>query len=236
MSSLAQRFMHVTKLWSAGGGPLLGVDVGEVFVGLALADLASVRQLGVLHRRRPGPKQEHTPEFKKHWQQQMKMRGKGKKGGKNAKGPKVNSNQRVMHPGGFRPLVPVDPSMVAGQLLEHINSNQVLGLVVGMPIVPGGGMDKSCKRAQDFIKEMQQHGGVPEGMPVFWQDETNSTKEAEQWATATGLLHGAENALKRNNKHAKGLIDQEAACIIARRFVRNIAQVRTNIEAQDSAL
>ena len=189
----------------------------------------------MLHQRRPGPKQEHTAEFKQHWQQQMAKMGAGK-GGKNnkrgasQKGGSPHSKQRMMHPGGFRPLVPVASALIAEQLLGHIDSNQVIGLVVGMPVAPGGKLDHSCRRSQDFVRAMQQNGGVPEGLPVFWQDETNTTKEAEQWAATAGLgsgpsaLYKAHNALKRNHKEAKGLIDQEAACVLLRRFKRNMEQ------------
>ncbi len=96
-----------------------------------------------------------------------------------------------------------------GQNIEAIlriaQDRDVQGFVVGMPYSLDGGVGTEAKRAQRFIRALQNRTDLP----VYSMDESFTSVEAE------GLLRESG----RQPSREKGAADEAAAALILQRFL-----------------
>ena len=91
------------------------------------------------------------------------------------------------------------------RVLQAAQDRDAQGFVVGMPYSLDGGMGPEAKRAQRFLRTLQNRTTLP----VYSMDESFTSVEAE------GLLREAG----RQPSREKGATDEAAAALILRRFL-----------------
>jgi len=142
---------------------LLGMDVGNRYVGLALSDtsLTNANPLTVLERRRFGPAESKwSPSkatnfnFKPHLSQQQKK-----------KGPTGD--------GLYRPSFNVSIQEFAKTLKQLLKKHSVQAIVVGMPFTLINKMDTQTEHTLKFIQDLKKIGNIR--TQIFWWNELYTT-------------------------------------------------------------
>ena len=90
-------------------------------------------------------------------------------------------------------------------VLDAAGRRQVDAIVVGVPVLPGGGESWQTRRVRGFIRALRR----ATALPVHVVDEAFTSVEAE------GLLRDAGREPSRH----RGAVDEAAAVLILRRFL-----------------
>lgn len=98
------------------------------------------------------------------------------------------------------------------QVVKHISKNQVIGRIETIiekenieAVVVGISEGTIGKKSEVFGKELEKNLSIP----VFFQDETLTTKEAQQLSIDAGI----------NRKKRKGMEDAYSAALILQAFI-----------------
>lgn len=138
---------------------LLGLDVGDRYVGVAVTDATNrlATPLTVVQRAKPGnvklprPLRSLAPEQKRREPRQ---------------GAGAKSLERVPF------------ADVAAPIQRAITEHNVIALVVGLPLALDGSEDAQCGKVRDFMQQLRQQGGI--AAPVVWWDERLTTQHARE--------------------------------------------------------
>lgn len=104
--------------------------------------------------------------------------------------------------------VPSQPRLEALKRIAAVAlQRRVNGVVIGLPIRSDGEEGAAAAKVREFSQALKKH--LPEGMPVFFQDEYRSTVLATEQLRAAG---------KRTKQH-RPVIDQAAAVVILQDFL-----------------
>jgi putative transcription antitermination factor YqgF len=176
--SLSTSVSKFARLEQTSPYTLLGMDVGDTFVGVAASDssIYESHPLTVVKRRIPGPqmlRREFTP-MTKATLNKMKHSKKGREKLKE----KLDSAY-------IRPMVHVTLDTVASQIKEIVVAQRAIGIVVGLPLTLQGTFDEQTEATVAFIEEMKRLGALPPF--IFWWDERYSSMDAREVLTDAGV-------------------------------------------------
>lgn len=93
------------------------------------------------------------------------------------------------------------------ELERLVRENEVVGIVVGLPLALNGTETDWTAEVRDFAARL----GERAGLPVYLVDERMTSIEAE------GAIRGM--GLRKSRRENKGLVDATAAAIILRSFL-----------------
>jgi len=165
---------------------LLGLDIGSRFVGVSISDetcLGSYR-LCTLERSQLGEKTPwRSPVTGEEVRPVPQRLLKGKKRDPNWK--KFSSSLGFTGDGWYRPNVPVPIQKFAKPLRTIIKQNNVIGMVVGVPLTLQGTLNPQTPGNMVFINELQQH--LPSQLQIIWWDERMTTVEARELLIEAGV-------------------------------------------------
>ena len=98
------------------------------------------------------------------------------------------------------------------EIIKIIKEKDVQEVVIGMPYGKDGEIGAAAKNVINFTKKLiEELHTSPMRIPLFYQDERYSTKEAED------TMRKIQVKTKRKNK----VVDQIAACTILRDFMNS---------------
>lgn len=106
----------------------------------------------------------------------------------------------------FKTLLINDNADAIRQISQVIESEQVVEIVVGLPLRPGAEKSEQTKRVETFIEELK----TKVDQPVYTIDESYSSVEAEESLHRMGKKVGQD----------KGAVDRIAAAIILKQYLR----------------
>lgn len=212
--------MSIAKLvqrLNTTGGRLMGLDVGERYVGMAVTLPCNTRAkpLDVLLRKKAGPLVRHTPEVRR----QIQL--------KNAANQGQNNRPEWYRPKNYfahRPAVSVPVGEVADKLRRTTLQHNIQGIVVGLPLQLDGTRGPECDRVFHFVEEMRKAGGLGSHIGLYWWNERDSTRMALEAVEALGSRKA------RKDKH---LLDKMCACFILNQFIRANLKVNPTINFEN---
>ncbi len=112
-------------------------------------------------------------------------------------------DEKVVVP--YKTLFKSSKNKLLQELIEIIDSEQIEGIVVGLPLGLNGEDTLSTRQVRNFVKELKKMVNVP----VYLIDESYTSFDAEQKLKKRGL----------SNKKIKNIIDQIAAMEILNTYI-----------------
>lgn len=91
------------------------------------------------------------------------------------------------------------------QIIELAVAHGVEAIVVGLPLLPGGEEGKQAASVRAYVQGLREHISLP----IFFQDERNTTREAEEIMAEVG----------HSSRRRRRLQDAVAAAVILQAFL-----------------
>lgn len=116
------------------------------------------------------------------------------------------------------PLTHLDNSpQVIDDIKQLVAREQAVALVVGLPRNLQGQDTDQTRAVREFAAQLKSQPAAQLGLPMFWQDEALTSKQAEAELAAKG------------KPFSKGDVDAVAACYILQDFLNTDADQRVAI-------
>uniref|UniRef100_A0A7S2X6F2 YqgF/RNase H-like domain-containing protein n=1 Tax=Lotharella oceanica TaxID=641309 RepID=A0A7S2X6F2_9EUKA len=148
---------RLLRVLSQRGGRVMGLDVGDRFVGVAVSDESNTVARGIKTLEKMIERKEFSRRAPNH------------------------------PGGARRPLREKDINTFAKEFERLMKDNKVFAVVVGLPNHVDGSLSEQSRRTSRFVTKLLRYSPYMRRVPLYWQDESHSSQLARETLSSRGI-------------------------------------------------